>query len=135
MCTEFARPISQVPNPLTNPDDGPPAGNPNDEATCDVPAAAGLADSSNPTTVVGDPHPLDLADTGPDGLDRTTGHGLITDVGHHECDEVDAVRHDGAQREEPEAADLLAVVAAGHGDGRTHRQGGDGSDDRGSFCS
>jgi hypothetical protein len=41
----------QVPNPLTNPDDGPPAGNP--DGTCEVPAEAGLADSSNPTTVVG----------------------------------------------------------------------------------
>ncbi len=42
-----------VPNPLTNPDDGPPAGNPNAEATCDIPTEAGLADISNPTTVVG----------------------------------------------------------------------------------
>jgi hypothetical protein len=42
-----------VPNPLTDPADGPPAGNQNPEATCDVPAEAGLADSSNPTTVVG----------------------------------------------------------------------------------
>jgi len=46
-----------VPNPLTNPDDGPPAGNQNPEATCDVPAEAGLADSSVPTTVVGDGTP------------------------------------------------------------------------------
>ena len=43
----------EVPNPLTNPDDGPPAGNQNAEATCDVPVAAGLADVSSPTTVVG----------------------------------------------------------------------------------
>lgn len=42
-----------VPNPLTNPKDGPPAGNQNPEATCSVPAEAGLADSSKPTTVVG----------------------------------------------------------------------------------
>jgi hypothetical protein len=34
-------------------DDLPPAGNPNAEATCDVPAGAGLEDISNPTTVVG----------------------------------------------------------------------------------
>ena len=40
-------------NPLTNPQDGPPAGNQNAEATCDVPAAAGPADVSTPTTVVG----------------------------------------------------------------------------------
>lgn len=43
----------EVPNPLTNPSDGPPAGNPNAEATCAVPAEAGLADVSSPRTVVG----------------------------------------------------------------------------------
>jgi len=43
----------QVPNPLTNPEDGPPAGNQNAEATCDVPAEAALGDVSQPTTVVG----------------------------------------------------------------------------------
>lgn len=42
-----------VPNPLTNPKDGPPAGNPNAEATCGIPAEAGLADVSKPTTIVG----------------------------------------------------------------------------------
>jgi hypothetical protein len=42
-----------VDNPLADPIDGPPAGNPNDEATCDVPAEAGLADVSSPRTVVG----------------------------------------------------------------------------------
>ena len=41
-----------VPNPLTDPTDGPPAGNPN--GTCPVPAEAGLADVSSPRTVVGD---------------------------------------------------------------------------------
>jgi hypothetical protein len=40
-----------VPNPLTNPADGPPAGNPN--GRCEIPAAGGLADVSNPRTVVG----------------------------------------------------------------------------------
>jgi hypothetical protein len=40
-----------VPNPLTNPEDGPPAGNP--DGHCLVPAEAGLADSSSPRTVVG----------------------------------------------------------------------------------
>jgi hypothetical protein len=40
-----------VPNPLTDPEDGPPAGNP--DGDCDVPAPAGLADSSSPRTVVG----------------------------------------------------------------------------------
>ncbi len=41
----------EVPNPLTNPDDGPPAGNPN--GACAVPAEAGLEDVSSPRTVVG----------------------------------------------------------------------------------
>jgi hypothetical protein len=40
-----------------NPDDGPPAGNPNPEATCTPPGEAGLEDVSSPTTVVGDGTP------------------------------------------------------------------------------
>ncbi len=40
-------------NPLTDPEDGPPAGNQNPEATCEVPALAGLEDSSKPTSIVG----------------------------------------------------------------------------------
>lgn len=40
---------------LTNPDDGPPAGNP--DGHCDVPAEAALEDVSNPTTVIGDGTP------------------------------------------------------------------------------
>lgn len=40
-----------VPNPLIQPKDGPPAGNPNAEATCTVPTEAGLADVSKPTTI------------------------------------------------------------------------------------
>lgn len=40
-----------VENPLTDPESGPPAGNP--EGMCSIPAAAGLADVSNPRTVVG----------------------------------------------------------------------------------
>jgi hypothetical protein len=46
-----------VDNPLTNPTDGPPAGNPNPEATCDIPGEAQLADVSTPRTVVGDGTP------------------------------------------------------------------------------
>jgi hypothetical protein len=42
---------SDANNPLTNPSDGPAAGNP--DGTCDIPAGAGLADSSHPTHVVG----------------------------------------------------------------------------------
>jgi hypothetical protein len=41
----------EVPNPYTDPDDGPPAGS---APRCSVPAEAGLADVSAPTTVVGD---------------------------------------------------------------------------------
>src|SRR5688572_16905771 len=40
-----------VPNPLSNPPDGVPAGNPNGHAT--VPDEAGLEDVSSPRTVVG----------------------------------------------------------------------------------
>lgn len=40
-----------VENPLTNPQEGPPAGNP--DGKCAVPSGAGLEDSSKPTTVVG----------------------------------------------------------------------------------
>jgi hypothetical protein len=46
-----------VDNPLTDPTDGPPAGNQNAEATCTIPAEAGLEDVSVPTTVVGDGTP------------------------------------------------------------------------------
>jgi hypothetical protein len=42
---------SDTPNPLTDPEDGPPAGNP--AGGCAIPAEAGLADSSSPRTVVG----------------------------------------------------------------------------------
>jgi hypothetical protein len=41
----------EVVNPLTNPEDGPPAGNP--DGNCTVPAEAGLADVSAPDHVVG----------------------------------------------------------------------------------
>lgn len=66
----------EVPNPLTNPDDGPPAGNPHPEATCDVPAAAGLADVSSPTTVVGDGTPESC--TGSAFVDAVAQGGVIT---------------------------------------------------------
>lgn len=55
--TSCAEPVVEVENPLTNPEDGPPAGNQSPEATCDVPASAGLADVSSPRTVVGDGTP------------------------------------------------------------------------------
>jgi len=46
---------TSVENPLTDPEDGPAAGNP--DGGCDVPAAAGLEDSSNPDHVIGDGTP------------------------------------------------------------------------------
>ena len=42
-------------NPPTDPESGPPTGNP--DGHCDVPAAAGLADSSDPDRVVGNGSP------------------------------------------------------------------------------
>jgi len=42
-----------VENPLTDPEDGPAAGNQNPEAGCTIPSEAGLADVSSPRTVVG----------------------------------------------------------------------------------
>ncbi|WP_163868777.1 hypothetical protein [Myxococcus eversor] len=65
-----------VPNPLTNPKDGPPAGNPNAEATCTVPAEAGLADVSRPTTVVGTGTPASC--TSAAFVDAVARGGVIT---------------------------------------------------------
>ncbi len=65
-----------VPNPLTNPEDGPPAGNPNAEATCAVPAEAGLADVSRPTTVVGTGTPASC--TGEAFVQAVARGGVIT---------------------------------------------------------
>ncbi len=45
----------EVDNPLTNPNDGPPAGNA--EGACPIPLPAGLEDSSTPDHVVGDGTP------------------------------------------------------------------------------
>lgn len=63
-----------VPNPLTNPDDGPAAGNP--EGHCDVPSEAGLADSSNPRTIVGDGSPESC--TGDAFIEAVAAGGVIT---------------------------------------------------------
>jgi hypothetical protein len=61
-------------NPLTDPEDGPPAGNPDGE--CAIPAAAGLEDSSNPTQVVGDGTPESC--TGDAFIDAVAQGGVIT---------------------------------------------------------
>jgi hypothetical protein len=60
----------------TNPDDGPEAGNPYPEATCDVPVGAGLADASNPTTVVGTGTPESC--TGPAFIAAVAAGGIVT---------------------------------------------------------
>src|SRR5690606_41243259 len=48
-------PIVEVPNPLENPEDGPPAGNPDGDSP--IPAAAGAKDVSDPDIVIGDGTP------------------------------------------------------------------------------
>jgi hypothetical protein len=64
----------EVPNPLTNPQDGPPAGNP--DGACDVPSEGGLADSSSPTTVVGRGTPESC--TADAFVDAVANGGVIT---------------------------------------------------------
>jgi hypothetical protein len=66
----------EVPNPLTNPDEGPPAGNQSPEASCDVPAEAGLEDSSEPSTVVGSGTPASC--TGAAFVAAVAQGGIIT---------------------------------------------------------
>ncbi len=65
-----------VENPLTNPESGPPAGNPNAEASCDVPAEAGLEDSTTQTTVVGTGTPESC--TSDAFVDAVAAGGVIT---------------------------------------------------------
>lgn len=67
-------PSVEVENPLTNPEDGPPAGNP--DGDCPVPPEAGLADSSNPTTVVGSGTPESC--TSEAVIEAVAGGGVIT---------------------------------------------------------
>jgi hypothetical protein len=63
-----------VPNPLTNPEDGPPAGNP--DGDCAVPAEAGLEDVSSPRTVVGTGTPESC--TGDAFIAAVAAGGVIT---------------------------------------------------------
>jgi hypothetical protein len=70
-------PPTDVPNPLDMPAEGPAAGNPgNPDGDCDVPAAGGLEDSSNPTTVVGDGTPESC--TGDAVIAAVASGGVIT---------------------------------------------------------
>jgi hypothetical protein len=59
-----------VPNPLTNPLDGPAAGNPNGNAL--IPAGAGLEDTSHPDRVVGTGTPESCT---PEAFIRAVAHG------------------------------------------------------------
>jgi hypothetical protein len=63
-----------VDNPLTDPDDGPAAGNP--DGACAIPAEGGLADVSSPTTVVGDGDPASC--TSAATLAAIEGGGVVT---------------------------------------------------------
>ena len=72
----FDGPTVTLSNPLTNPEDGPPAGNPYPEATCGIPAEADLEDVSSPTTVIGDGTPQSC--TGQAFVDAVALGGVIT---------------------------------------------------------
>ncbi len=61
-------------NPLTDPDDGPAAGNP--DGACEVPPEAGLADVTNPRSVVGDGTPASC--TGDAFIAAVERGGVIT---------------------------------------------------------
>lgn len=63
-----------IDNPLTDPRDGPPAGNP--EGDCSVPAEAAPADTSAPTNVIGDGTPASC--TGDAVIDAVAKGGIIT---------------------------------------------------------
>ncbi len=70
---------TEVENPLTDPEDGPPAGNtelPEDAEECDIPAEAGLGDVSNPTSVIGDGTPESC--TSQAVIDGIAAGGVIT---------------------------------------------------------
>jgi len=61
-------------NPLTNPDDGPPAGNL--DGDCTIPVEAGPEDTSSPDSVVGDGTPESC--TADAFIDAVAGGGVIT---------------------------------------------------------
>jgi hypothetical protein len=63
-----------LPNPMTDPDLGPPAGNP--DGACAVPADAMAEDVSAPTTVVGDGTPAKC--TSKDVVEAVAKGGIIT---------------------------------------------------------
>ncbi len=69
-------PTVDVPNPLTDPDDGPAAGSPDADRACEVPEDGGLADVSSPRTVVGDGTPESC--TSAAVVAAVAGGGVIT---------------------------------------------------------
>ena len=69
-----AQPGVDVPNPLTDPSEGPAAGNP--AGSCEVPAEAGLADVSQPKTVVGSGTPESCSAKA--FIDAVAAGGVIT---------------------------------------------------------
>lgn len=62
------------PDPMTNPDEGPPAGNP--DGACAVPSEAQAEDVSSPTTVVGDGTPASCTSSAV--VDAVAAGGIIT---------------------------------------------------------
>ena len=68
--------VADVFDPMTDPDQGPPAGNPNPEATCTVPSEAQAEDVSDPTKVVGSGTPESC--TSEAVVSAIAGGGIIT---------------------------------------------------------
>ncbi len=73
-CGSSGEETVDVENPLTDPEDGPAAGNP--DGACAIPAEGGLEDASNPTTVVGEGTPESC--TSQAFVDAVAAGGVIT---------------------------------------------------------
>ncbi len=73
-CGDVDGGAGEIENPLTNPESGPPAGNP--DGQCAVPGEAQLADVTSPDTVVGDGTPESC--TSQAVVDAVAGGGVIT---------------------------------------------------------
>src|SRR6186713_73369 len=95
-----------VDNPLTDPEDGPPAGNP--DGTCGVPGSAGLEDVSTPKTVVGTGTPESC--TGQTFIDAVAQGGVITfDCG----DEPHTITLDQTAKVVNDASDAIVIDGGG----------------------
>lgn len=107
-------PPVEVVNPLTDPSDGPPAGNP--DGDCDVPAEAGLEDISSPTTVVGIGTPESC--TGAAFVEAVAKGGVITfDCGSAPAtitlDQTAKVFNDASEEVVIDGAGLITLSGAG----------------------